>query len=86
MKEETIMSKFKEEAMEAVIAATHRALCKYVAENVDVIRDDETNKLDVFYHSRHNSFCIESGVADYDDVDINELEIKLDDMGVGYVW
>ena len=71
---------------EIVIAAAKDALCQYSAENVDVVRDEETNMLDVIYHSRHNSFAIQSGVACCDEVDFTELENELDDLGVGYCW
>ena len=78
------MSKRKEMALIHVIEAVYRALDKYSSDNVDVIRNEETNMLDVFYHSRHNSFSIESNVASFDDVNIRELKEELDCLDVGY--
>ena len=55
--------------------------------NVDVMRNEETNALDVIYHSRHNSFSIESNVAYFNDFNnIHELKFALDDLDVRYVW
>ena len=76
-----------EMALIHVIEAVERALCKYSSANVDVMRNEETNALDVIYHSRHNSFSIESNVAYFNDFNnIHELEFALDDLDVGYVW
>lgn len=69
-----------------IIDAVDRALVNYSSANVDVIRDEERNTLDVFYHSRHNSFPIETTLVDYDDIDIKALEIELDERGVGYCF
>ena len=69
-----------------VIEAVHRALEQYNSENVDVVLDEDTGMLDIVYHSRHNSFGIESDVANVDDVDLSELEVELDELNVGYVW
>ena len=76
----------KEEALERIVEAVDNALCNYSSANVDVIKDEETNMLDVFYHSRHNSFCIESDVVSFDSVDLSALEIELEERDVGYVW
>lgn len=77
----------REKALLHVIEAIERALYIYDYNNVDVVRDDETNMLDVIYHSRHNSFPIEQGIASFDDFDdIIELEFALDNYEVGYVW
>ena len=85
LKEESKKMKNKE-ILNNVIEAVYRALDKYSASNVDVIRNEETNMLETVYHSRHNSFDIEDNIANYDDVDIEKLEIWLDECGVGYDW
>ena len=69
-----------------VIEAVKRALEKYDASNVDVILDEESNKLNVVYHSRNNSFDIESYVADAENIDFEELAILLEEFDVGYIW
>ena len=69
-----------------VILAVEDALCEYSENNVDVMRNEETNMLDVIYHSSSNSFAIECGVACFDEVDIDALEYALDDLGVGHCW
>ena len=77
----------KEMALIHVIEAVERALCKYSSANVDVMRNEETNALDIVYHSRHNSFSIENNVAYFSDFsNIRTLENALDDLDVGYVW
>ena len=69
-----------------VVEAVKRALEKYDASNVDVVLDEESNTLNVIYHSKHNSFDIESYVADAKNIDFDELEILLEEFDVGYVW
>ena len=90
MKTETIKKQrtkdYSELALKKVIEAVEIALEKYSSANVDVIRNEENNMLDVVYHSRHNSFCIKPNVAEFDSVQTKELEILLDELGVGYVW
>lgn len=78
----------KEEAMNTILTAVKKALEKYPPDNVDVVLDEETNSLDVVYHSRHNSFPIVSNLYDVDENAFTkeELERELDKLNVGYVW
>ncbi len=73
-------------AIKLVVEAVRRALGKYNPENVDVILNEESNMLDIVYHSRHNSFDIESNVANANDIDLRKLELVLEEYDVGYVW
>ena len=80
------MAKRKEMSLIHVIEAVHRALDKYSSENVDVVLNEETEMLDVIYHSRHNSFGIESNVASVENINLRELENELESLNVGWVW
>ena len=69
-----------------ILEDVKEALYKYNSDNIDVVRNEETNCLYVTYHSRHNSFPISDKEYPIDEVNLKELEIKLDELGVGYVW
>lgn len=69
-----------------VVLAVKNALCEYDSSNVDVVLNEETEMLDIVYHSRHNSFGIAYDIAHCDEVDFNRLEIELNELDVGYVW
>ena len=69
-----------------VIEAVDRALAKYDADNIDVVFNEETERIDIMYCSNNNSFPIEPGVAKRDDVDFKVLEERLDARNVGHVW
>lgn len=73
-------------AIKLVVEAVRRALDKYDSGNVDVILNEESNMLDIVYHSRHNSFDIESDVTSANDIDLRQLELALEEYDVGYVW
>lgn len=75
-----------DEANSIIVSAVKDALEKYSADNVDVVRNEETNCLYVTYHSRHNSFSISDDLINADYVDLNDLEKQLDDLNVGHVW
>ena len=81
-----MMSRNKEMALIHVVEAVDRALVKYSSDNVDVVKNEETGKVDIIYHSRNNSFPIEVGVADADDIDMAVLSRDLNDRNVGYCW
>ena len=67
-----------------VIKAVDNALHEYPTEYVDVVRDEETDMLNVMYHSWHNSFAIFEDVAHIDNVDMDRLGKYIDFIGVGY--
>lgn len=73
-------------AIKLVIEAVKKALDKYDSGNVDVVLNEESNMLDVVYHSRHNSFDIASNVVSVNDIDLRQLELALEEYNVGYVW
>lgn len=73
-------------AIKLVVEAVKRALDKYDSGNIDVILNEESNMLDIVYHSRHNSFDIESDVTSANDIDLRQLELALEEYNVGYVW
>lgn len=81
-----MMSRKKEMALIHFVEAVDRALLKYNSENVDVVKNIETGKVDIIYHCRNNSFPIEVGVADADHIDMAVLSRDLDDRNVGYCW
>ncbi|MEE1255958.1 MAG: hypothetical protein UHN47_05545 [Lachnospiraceae bacterium] len=69
-----------------VIAVVDKALAKYDADHIDVVINEETEQIDIMYCSNNNSYPIESGVAQKDNVDFDLLEKKLDARNVGHVW
>ena len=73
-------------AIKLVIEAVKKALDKYDSGNVDVVLNEESNMLDVVYHSKHNSFDIVSDVVSANDIDLRQLELALEEYDVGYVW
>ena len=75
-----------EDLIEIVLDAVDQALGKYSSDNVDVVHNEETEMLDVVYHSKNNSFTIESGIAYTDEIDLDELENELDKLNVGHCW
>ena len=76
---------FADKTCEAV-DAVKKVLQQYDAANIDVLRNTITDMIDIVYHSRNNSFAVKEGVAYYCDVDIDMLEDRLDELGVGYGW
>lgn len=80
------MSRLKRAELNRVVAAAERALGQYDSDNVDAVRNEETGKVDIIYHSDNNSFAIEAGVADVEDLDLKALAKALDEIGVGHCW
>lgn len=76
-------------AVIAIVEAVDRALEKYTSENIDVIRNEETGKLDVIYHSDNNSFPIEQNFIDPLCISKEHKEAlikELNKRNVGYCW
>lgn len=80
------MKQTKGMALIWVMEAVDRALRKYSAENVDVMVNEETGRLDVIYHDEGNSFPIEMGVAAMAHVNKKSLVKELNLRKVGYCW
>lgn len=76
----------EDEELYSVVALVDKALDEYASDNVDVVLNEETNMLDIMYHSDNNSFAIYSEVADADIIDFGVLEDELDKRDVGHVW
>lgn len=76
----------KKTAFDTLIDKIRGYLYKYDANNVDIILNEETRMLDVIYHSKNNSFPIESGIACYDTVDLKRLEEEIDKLNIGHCW
>lgn len=73
-------------ALSFLVAAVDRALQKYSPGNVDVVINEETGLVDVIYHSRNNSFPIESGIVSMSHIDKAALIKELDNRNVGHCW
>lgn len=71
-----------EDLIEIVLDAVDQALGKYSSDNVDVVCNEETEMLDIIYHSKNNSFAIESGIAYIDEIDLDDLESELNKLNV----
>lgn len=64
--------------------ALYIALLHYREENVDIVRNEETDMLDVIYHSDNNSFPIVSNVCKEEELTTEEIKAIADAYGVGY--
>ena len=71
----------KKMTFEAIVEPEEQAAAQPAADESDI-----TDMIDIVYHSRNNSFAVKEGVAYYCDVDIDMLEDRLDELGVGYGW
>lgn len=63
-----------------------QALETYSEENVDVVVDELTGKLQIIYHSNNNSFPINDALCDKNDVDLSEVTKLCDKYKVGHCW
>lgn len=66
--------------------AVENALLKYDTENVDIVKAEETDTVDIMYHSRHNSFPIISNVCNANGLSETDIEKISRDYDVGYCW
>ncbi len=69
-----------------IVSMVEEELNEYSSDNVDVVLNEETGKLDIMYHSDNNSFLIRATDIDADQVDLRILEEGLDEFSVGHVW
>lgn len=69
-----------------IVSMVEEELNEYSSDNVDVVLNEETGKLDIMYHSDSNSFLIRATDIDADKVDLEILEEGLDEFSVGHVW
>jgi hypothetical protein len=69
-----------------IVSMVEEELNEYSSDNVDVVLNEETGKLDIMYHSDNNSFLIRATDIDADKVDLGILEEGLDEFSVGHVW
>lgn len=74
----------EDDQTDEVITAVDKALWDYASDNVDVVRDEETDMLHVMYHSDNNSFAIFDDVAHADFVNMSRLNIELSKRNIGY--
>ena len=66
--------------------AIENALLKYDTENVDIVKAEETDTVDIMYHSRHNSFPIISNVCSANGLSETDIEKISREYDVGYCW
>ena len=71
--------------LECILEAVDDALCEHGSDFINVVYNEETEKLDVMYCSDNNSFAIEVGVVYLDDIDVDDLLQELNERNVGYV-
>lgn len=74
----------KTQKIEAIKQAVERALSKYDIENVDIVQDG--GKVEIVYHSRHNSFAIESNVCVAKGLKEKDISDIADIYDIGYCW
>lgn len=63
-----------------IVSMVEEELNEYSSDNVDVVLNEETGKLDIMYHSDNNSFLIRATDIDADKVDLGILEEGLDEF------
>ena len=71
---------------EKVIEKVKDVLMRYPSDNVDVVKNEMNNKVEIIFHSRNNSFTITSDICRFIDIDKTALEKELDELHVGHCW
>lgn len=66
--------------------AINMSLLHYREENVDVVANEETEQLDVIYHSDNNSFPLVSGVCKVSDIAKDRVKEIACEYGIGYCF
>ena len=77
----TYRKSFGDQKVEAIMNAVNDAIARYPADNVDVVKNELTQKMEVMFHSSKNSFLIHGDICrrlDLSDNDINKLIKELD--------
>jgi len=74
----------KTQKIEAIKQAVERALSKYDTENVDIGK--ENGQVEIVYHSRHNSFGIESNICSARGLQEKDISDIADIYDIGYCW
>lgn len=69
-----------------IVGKVKDALVKYKPRNVDVVVDEETDELDIVWHSPKNSFPIDETHIPAGTVDLDALAAELDRLNVGHDW
>lgn len=62
------------------------ALQRYPKENIDIVRNESTDLLDIMYCSHNNSFPIIDGVIWADQNNYKKVVKLCDKYGIGLVW
>lgn len=60
------------------------ALNKYSADNIDIIKDEESGYINIMYHSSNNSFAVFADICKADDIDMSVIEHLSNKYGIGY--
>ena len=76
----------KNEKIKMIENAVENALLKYDTENVDIVKDEESDTVDIVYHSRYNSFSIISNVCAADGLSETDIDKIADCYSIGYCW
>ncbi|MBO5373703.1 MAG: hypothetical protein J6A75_13440 [Lachnospiraceae bacterium] len=64
--------------------ALYMALLHYREENVDIVRNEETDMLDVIYHSDNNSFSIVRNVCKKEELTAEQIKAIAEMYGIGF--
>lgn len=62
------------------------ALNKYSADNIDIIKDEESGYINIMYHSSNNSFAVFADICKADDIDMSVIEHLSNKYGIGYSY
>ena len=74
----------KNKKIESIEKSIMIALCKYSEDNVDIMKNEENNMIDIMYHSRHNSFPIISNICSAEDLTEEDIEKLVNSYNIGY--
>lgn len=60
------------------------ALDRYSCDDIDMVRNEITNKLELMYHSDNNSFVVVENICDADDVNVHLIQDVCNKYHIGY--
>lgn len=65
--------------------AIEKVLEQYDSDNIDIVVNEESNGIDIMYHSDDNSFCVVENVCSIDDYSDDDVESVANLYNIGYV-
>ena len=76
----------KKEKIKMIKNAIEYALCQYDTDNVDIVKSETNNTVDIMYHSKHNSFPIVSNVCTSNGLSESDIDKIAEHYDIGCCW